>query len=136
VAQSLKIASGAEWTSEASFALAPLAGEHPGGVDRVRDDIAAGRATLWAATLGGDAAGWIVTSTPQTAHGLEFFILYAVGGCAGSPLAPAALVALEQHAAALGCVHLTFWTRRPGLARLAELSGYTLSIVAEKRVQK
>jgi hypothetical protein len=137
VAEGLRLTCGVAWCDAAREALSPLAmADHPGGVYALKEEVAAGRFKLWAATLAGDPAGWIVTSLNDTQHGLSLFIHFAAGGAPDTPLAPSALMALEAFAEGQGARRVTFWTRRTGLAKLAQANGYTLSIVAEKQVGK
>lgn len=120
---------GAAWA-----ALAPLADAQPGGIAHLADEINKGGRTLWAASINGHAAGWMVTRTETAPDGIEFWISYAIGGDASRPIAPACLAAVESYAAGLGCRRVVFWTRRVGLARIAEMAGYSVDLVLQKEV--
>jgi hypothetical protein len=121
---------GAAWA-----ALAPLADAQPGGIAHLAAEIDAGWRTLWAGSINGHAAGWMVTRTETAPDGLEFWISYAIGGDASRPVSPACLAAVESYAAGLGCRRVIFWTRRTGLARIAELAGYSVDLVLQKELR-
>lgn len=122
------------WSGAAAAALAPLAEHEPGGLDAWREDVEAARATLWAAELAGEPKGFALTRTAEARDGLEFWIIAASGGVPGAPLTPGALVAFERFAAGLGARRVIFWTRRPGLGRIAAAAGYRMHLVAEKEL--
>jgi hypothetical protein len=131
---SVTLTPGRELSDDAADALAELVNDHPGGIRHLSHQLLTRAVTIWAASIDGAAAGWMVTKETLGPDGVEFWILFAVGGAPRSPIAPACLEAIEAHAKSKGCVRVVFWTQRPGLARIAEARGYGITLVCQKEV--
>jgi hypothetical protein len=122
------------WCEAARAALAPLADQEPGGVERVAQDVQAGRWTLWEARRGSSPLGFLVTSIEPGPDGAELFIHYGVGGDPRAPVAGAGLRLAEHLARELGARRLAFWTRRDGLKAIAERAGWAARHVLEREL--